>query len=77
MAVFQYKCRRCGAVHGSTCTSAQNAMAYMMHLIHGLPDPKLDGVPAPEMMDTHRCEFGGMGVSDLTGYKLEPGEAQT
>ena len=70
-AKFQYKCRQCGAVEENPCTSEKNATLILIHTIIGgrvLPEHLIG--TKPEMVSTHSCDNGAMGVSDLIGYKV-------
>ena len=64
---FEYKCRRCGEIEASTCGGTKLVYNTMMSMVIGLPMPDTSGGITPEMLDTHACKDGGMGISDFIG----------
>lgn len=63
---FEYKCRRCGETESSTCGGVSLVYNHMMSIVFNLPIEKNMGI-SPNMLDTHACKDGGLGVSDFIG----------
>jgi len=73
IAVYEYKCRRCGGIQDNTETAADDDRHWLI-----LQNTMLD-VPVSindKLSETtlHRCEDGGMGVADLQGFRIEEQE---
>ena len=66
-ARFLYKCRLCGKVDDSLCTGVQNAMPRLIEAVLFGKSVCGKGMGV-NMFDTHCCEDGSMGVTDLIGY---------
>lgn len=65
-AIFEYECRRCKKIDGSTYFAAEGAgMKLVSTTTEFNPDPMLP------LISVHRCEDGGEGVTDLIGYRVE------
>lgn len=74
IAIFQYRCRRCGRIFDGAEISEAHARGRLVEAILNI---KIDHKDIPlGLMDTHICNFkphddGGMGVGELIGYKIE------
>jgi hypothetical protein len=60
MVNFKHKCRLCGVIESTPYVLLVEAMAG------NIREPR-----APEMLATHECADGGVGVSDLIGYSVK------
>jgi hypothetical protein len=67
-AQFEYKCRRCGDFNYNPCCAAD--MATPMLICTAL-DPRDKSLNVVGMHGVHQCIDGGMGLTDLVGYRLE------
>ena len=65
VAVFQYKCRRCGKLDEGANTALSNAVGFIIDIECGKLPP---GIPQT-MHDVHHCKDGGFGVSDFIGAR--------
>ena len=79
---FIYKCRLCGGTNESTCVSKEGTAQGLLTLAC-LGNPPLSAQIANEwheaysnpyqekieLLTTHICQDGQMGVADLQGYK--------
>lgn len=65
-AMFEYKCRRCGALFYGPCTGAERAeFVLIQFMVTGNSGP---GVPL-SWHSTHYCgDKPGCGIGDLIGY---------
>jgi hypothetical protein len=72
IAMFEFKCRRCGAVESRGVTSEQNGLPLLSGLITG-DDSFAKKMFGPALMekDLHNCKDGGMGISDLLGFRVD------
>jgi hypothetical protein len=66
IAKFEYKCRRCGEIDASLATSAKRGLGVLVQSILGVHQEAM----APRLLDSHCCKDGGMGVTDLIGYRV-------
>jgi hypothetical protein len=68
---FEYKCRRCGVIDDSLITSLPLGHMRAIQLLLDAVQGKVREPMAPEMVGTHCCEGGGMGLTDLIGYSVK------
>ena len=68
VAHFEYKCRRCGEVFGSTSTGAERAIECLISAMLGIGTGP--GIPLT-MTDVHHYCQEGRGIGDLVGYRIE------
>jgi hypothetical protein len=70
-AVFEYKCRRCGAIEKEYQISLPNgeteAQLLLFKVLQGSMKPK----QPPLLCDLHFCSKFVRGASDLLGYQIE------
>ena len=69
IAIFQYKCRRCGELFGSGETAESRAFVVLIHTIQNTSQCITDSAPA--LLTYHSCKDKGMGVGDLVGYTVK------
>jgi len=69
-ARFEFKCRRCGALNYNPCCSETMAQSLLIEIaVTGKGGNSQTGGTI-NMHSIHRCEDGGMGISDIQGYKM-------
>ena len=70
LAKFECKCRRCGEIKQNPVTSAENGLICLLAAIWNDPSILAAGLRTqrPQILSTHTCADGGMGVCDLIGY---------
>lgn len=68
-AIYEFKCRRCGAIDGTTQSSPEIAQTVVIETVvvgkcvrYGIPTT---------MVSTHLCKDGGTGVTDFIGVGLK------
>ena len=65
---FIYKCRLCGGTNENTCVG--NVVTAQNMLIRAcLGNPKIGNQDTVEILTTHICMDGQMGIADLQGYR--------
>jgi hypothetical protein len=65
-----YKCRRCGALDKSSAGSHEIVQQNIMGAVFGIKIPMQVGLPS-QLLSTHSCPDGSIGVSDLIGGEEE------
>jgi len=71
-AVFKHKCRRCDSVINEGETSIRNAYQFLSEVIvKGYSD--CNGTIPLMLISMHECVDGGVGVTDLIGFRKEEG----
>lgn len=68
-ALFEYKCRRCGAIYTTLRCNNIKAIKLLAEIIIN----KIKGIRGLRIYYHHHCEDGGHGLSDLIGFKKEEG----
>lgn len=66
IAIFEYRCRRCGGLFSSylECNAERADNTMVSNIITGeLPKTLL-----------HKCQYGGSGLGDLAGYSTKKEE---
>ena len=70
-AQFEYKCRRCGVVKHNLCADVDLAQSLLTLIaINGNIASTQTGVNWLHMFEAHYCKDGGMGISDLQGFRV-------
>ena len=68
---FEYRCKRCGNIEVNPCTSEDNAKILLLCILYKLPKPVHFISDVPKEQSVHVCEDGGVGISELIGYRVE------
>lgn len=66
-----YRCRNCREKH--TGAHVQDGTKVLTNLLTGEMQSVVIGRNVIRMRDTHKCENGAIGVSDLIGCELDKG----
>lgn len=61
-----YRCRRCGELDKSACGSEDIVIQSIINTVLGI-DMKMAIGLQPQLLSTHSCQDGSIGVSDLIG----------
>lgn len=73
IAIPVYKCRLCGTVHSSSGVTASNKLLLSLEMMSDYNKTgsiQICGRGYPGY-NTHECEDGSLGISDLIGVKFE------
>lgn len=67
-ATFEYKCRRCGKLHGGSQVGSEYADTTLSAALFDRSYPTAS--PILKTVIGH-CDDGGGGIADLVGYRVE------
>ena len=70
IALFQYECRRCGAIVESAICRAEDGEEIINQLMNGLRSDKIL-YSIPSYYNIHKCNDNEVGICDLIGFKIE------
>ena len=73
IAIPVYKCRFCGTVHSSSGVTVSNKLLLSLEMVsdyNKIGSIQISGRGYPGY-NTHECEDGSIGISDLIGVKFE------
>ena len=60
---FEYKCRRCGTINAPVSINVQSAFTHFIKATQNSDETVI------KLINFHRCDDGGYGITDLIGYK--------
>lgn len=69
-AQFEYKCRRCGKTSRNPCCDTDLARFILTCISLDGNKSEWNQSGSVHMLETHYCKDGGMGISDLQGFRV-------